>query len=233
MMIGIVAALSLGLLGGIIYVGVRAPDRAIRALLWVLATALFRIRIEGKERIPSTGGALLVANHVSFADSVLVGYCTPRIPRFLMWRPYFEAPVFRYFFQALHAIPISVDSPKNTVRALQQAREALRSGHLVAIFPEGGVTNTGEIGPFERGFERVLSGTGAPTIPMHIDGMYGHPLSTKGGGVLKSWETFWRTPVTVRIGDPIYGPIERDALRLRVSGLMERSLEEPAEALTG
>jgi 1-acyl-sn-glycerol-3-phosphate acyltransferase len=230
---GIVVALSLGLLGAVVYVCVLTPDRVIRAVLWVVASLLFRIRIEGKEYIPSSGGALLAANHVSFADSVLVGYCTSRIPRFLMWRPYFEAPVFRYFFQALHAIPIGVDSPKNTVRALQQAREALRNGHLVAIFPEGGVTNTGEIGPFERGFERVLVGTGAPIIPMHIDGMYGHPLSTKGGGVLKSWETFWRTRVTVRIGKPIYDAIERDALRLRVLQLAEQPLEEPAAAIAG
>jgi acyl-[acyl-carrier-protein]-phospholipid O-acyltransferase / long-chain-fatty-acid--[acyl-carrier-protein] ligase len=228
---GIVVALGLGLLGGVVYMCLLAPDRVIRAVLWVVTSLLFRIRVEGREYIPSSGGALLIANHVSFADSVLVGYCTPRIPRFLMWRPYFEVPVFRHFFKALHAIPIGIDSPKNTVRALQQAREALRGGHLVAIFPEGGVTNTGEMGPFERGFERVLVGTNAPIIPMHIDGMYGHPLSTKGGGVLKSWETFWRTRVTVRIGKPIYEPIERDALRLRISGLVERPMEEPAAAI--
>jgi len=210
-----------------------APDRAIRAVLWVVANILFRIRVEGKEHIPSRGGALLVANHVSFADSVLVGYCTRRMVRFLMWRPYFEVPVFRHFFRALHAIPIGADSPKSTVRALQQAREALREGHLVAIFPEGEITSTGEMGPFERGFERVLLGTGAPIIPMYIHGMYGHPLSIKGGGALRSWETFLQTRITVRIGQPVYGPIAGDVLRERVSGLFKQPVAQPAEAAVG
>jgi acyl-[acyl-carrier-protein]-phospholipid O-acyltransferase/long-chain-fatty-acid--[acyl-carrier-protein] ligase len=230
---GIAVALGLGLLSIILCTAALAPDRSIRAVLWIFATVLFRIRIEGKEHIPSRGGALLAANHVSFADALLVGYSTPRVIRFLMWRPYFEVPVFRYFFQALHAIPIGIDSPKSTLRALQQAREALNHGHLVAIFPEGGVTNTGEIGRFERGFERVLLGTGVPIIPMHIDGMYGHPLSTKGGGIFRSWETFWRTPVMVRIGEPIYDPIAGDALRRRVSELVRRPREETAESLVG
>ena len=210
-----------------------APAQLIRGVLWLVVTLLFRIRVEGKERVPAQGGALLVANHVSFADPLLLGYCTPRIVRFLMWRPYFELPVLRYFFQTLHAIPIGIDSPKSTMRALQEAREALREGHLVAIFPEGGVSDTGDIGSFERGFERVRQGTGAAIIPMHIEGMYGHPLSKKGGGTLRSWETFWRTRVTIRIGEPIHAPVGGDALRLRVCELKPKATAEPARVIAG
>ncbi len=128
---------------------------------------LFRIRIEGAENIPDTGGALLVSNHISYSDAVLVGYTTPRIIRFLMWRPIYEAPLLNYFFRVLRAIPIDAAPPKAMVRALRAAHAELTSGELVAIFPEGGISQSGDVGPFERGFERILDGTNAPVIPMY------------------------------------------------------------------
>src|ERR1700679_3406422 len=132
--------------------------RVVRFILWCAATALFRIRVEGAENIPQTGAALLVSNHISYADAVLVGYTTPRIVRFMMWRPIYKAPLFNYFFRILRAIPIETASPKATLRALRAARADLLSGELVAIFPEGLISRNGEVGPFERGFERILDG---------------------------------------------------------------------------
>jgi 1-acyl-sn-glycerol-3-phosphate acyltransferase len=176
----------------------------VRFVLWCAATLLFRIRIEGTENIPQTGGALLVSNHISYADAVLVGYTTRRIVRFLMWQPIYEAPVFRWFFRILRAIPIDAASPKATVRALRAAHAELAGGELVAIFPEGFISRNGDIGTFERGFQRILDGTDAPVIPMHISGLYGHPLSCRGGGPFKSWQKLWRPEVTVRIGPPVY-----------------------------
>lgn len=124
--------------------------RFIRFILWCAATLFFRIRVEGANNIPQSGGALLVSNHISYADAVLIGYTTPRIVRFLMWRPIYDAPLFNYFFRVLHAIPIDAASPKATVRALRAAHAELRDGELVAIFPEGFISRNGEIGPFER-----------------------------------------------------------------------------------
>jgi acyl-[acyl-carrier-protein]-phospholipid O-acyltransferase/long-chain-fatty-acid--[acyl-carrier-protein] ligase len=196
----------------------RTATRLVRFLLWCAATLFFRIRVEGAENIPPTGSALLVSNHISYADAVLVGYTTPRIVRFLMWKPIFEAPVFNYFFR-LRAIPIDAASPKTTLRALRAARTELVAGELVAIFPEGFITRTGDIGPFERGFERILDGTGAPIIPMHVSGLYGHPLSCRGGGPFKSWQMLWRPLVTVRIGSPVPQPLAPAELRQIVAGL--------------
>ncbi len=180
------------------------PDVTFRFFLWCLAVTLFRVRVEGAERVPKTGGALLVANHESYADAVFVGMATGRIVRFLMWQPIYDIPVANFFFRILRAIPVEPGSVRNTVRALRTGREQLEAGHLVAIFPEGQITRTGDLNPFERGFERIVERTGAPVIPMHISGMYGHPLSYKGGGVLKSWERAWRPVVNVRVGEPIY-----------------------------
>jgi len=197
----------------------RFATRVVRFILWCAATLLFRIRVEGAENVPPTGAALLVSNHISYADAVLVGYTTPRIVRFLMWQPIYDIPVFNYFFRLLRAIPIDAASPKTTLRALRAARTELFAGKLVAIFPEGFITRNGELGPFERGFERILDGTGAPVIPMHVSGLYGHPLSCRGGAPFKSWQNLWRPKATVRIGPPVHQPLSPAELRQIVAGL--------------
>jgi acyl-[acyl-carrier-protein]-phospholipid O-acyltransferase/long-chain-fatty-acid--[acyl-carrier-protein] ligase len=195
--------------------------RLVRFILWCVATSTFRIRIEGADNIPRTGGALLVSNHVSYADAVMVGYPTPRIVRFLLWKPIYDAPFFNYFFRVLRAIPISEDSPKTTVRALRSARAELERGELVAIFPEGSISREGAVGPFQRGYERILHGIDVPVIPMNVSGLYGHPLSCRGGGPFKSWQKLWRPLVTVRIGSPVYERLSPEELRQIVANLAE------------
>ena len=199
---------------------VRMPEKVVRFILWCVAMTLFRIRLEGRENIPRTGAALLVSNHISYADAVLVG-CTTRLRtvHFLMWQPIFNVPVANYFFRVLQAIPIDAASPKSTVRALHAAREQLQRGEIVGIFPEGSISRTGEIGRFERGFEKILQGTEAPVIPIHIDGLWGHPFSCKGGAPFRSWQKFLRPTVTVRIGAPIHGLFNGSELRQSVVNL--------------
>jgi acyl-[acyl-carrier-protein]-phospholipid O-acyltransferase/long-chain-fatty-acid--[acyl-carrier-protein] ligase len=193
--------------------------RLVRFALWCAATLAFRIRVEGAGNIPQTGAALLVSNHISYADAVLVGYSTPRIVRFLMWQPIYEAPFFNYFFRVLRAIPINPASPKATIRALRAARAELVGGELVAIFPEGFISRNGEIGPFERGFERVLDGIDAPIIPIHVSGLFGHPLSCRGGGPFRSWQKLWRPEVAVRVGQPVHRHLSPGELRQIVTDL--------------
>ena len=191
----------------------------VRFVLWCVANLLLRIRVEGAENIPRTGGALLVSNHISYADAVLVGYTTPRIVRFLMWQPIYEAPLFNYFFRVLRAIPIDSSAPKATVRALRAAQAELAAGELVAIFPEGLISRDGDIGSFERGFERILDRTDVPVIPMHVSGLYGHPLSCCGGGPFKSWQKLWRPETTIRVGPPVHHRVPPAQLRQIVADL--------------
>jgi 1-acyl-sn-glycerol-3-phosphate acyltransferase len=199
---------------------INMPETVVRLILWCVVMTLFRIRLEGRENIPRTGGALLVSNHISYADAVLVG-CTTRLRtvHFLMWQPIFDVPAANYFFRVLQAIPIDAASPKSTVRALRAAREQLQRGELVGMFPEGSISRTGEIERFERGFEKILQGTGAPVIPIHIDGLYGHPFSCKRGSPFRSWEKLWRPIVTVRVGAPIRGSLTGVELRQSVANL--------------
>jgi acyl-[acyl-carrier-protein]-phospholipid O-acyltransferase/long-chain-fatty-acid--[acyl-carrier-protein] ligase len=89
----------------------------------------------------------------------------------------------------------------------------------VGIFPEGRITRTGQIQPFERGFERITQGLEIPAIPVHLDGMYGHPLSCSGGGLFRSWRRVWRPVVDIHVGEPVFGPVSPADLRQRVLDL--------------
>lgn len=206
--------------------------RLVRFALWCAATLLFRIRVEGAENVPQTGGALLISNHISYADAVLVGYTTPRVVRFLMWQPIYQTTLFNYFFRVLRAIPIDAASPKATLRALRAAHAELASGELVAIFPEGFISRDGHVGRFGRGLERILNGTDAPVIPIHISGLYGHPLSRCGGGAFRSWQKLWRPEATIRIGPPIHRRLSPAQLQQVVEDLGATG-EYPAKLADG
>ncbi len=178
-------------------------------------------RWRGKTLSRRRGAALLVANHISYADAVLVGYPTPRIVRFVIWQTIYDVPFFNYFFRILRTIPIDAASPKTTVRALRAARAELGAGHLVAIFPEGAISRNGLTEAFERGYEKLL-GAGShmiPVIPIHISGLYGHPLSCAGGAAFKSWQKLWRPVVRIRIGLAVRERVSPEELRQIVEDL--------------
>jgi acyl-[acyl-carrier-protein]-phospholipid O-acyltransferase/long-chain-fatty-acid--[acyl-carrier-protein] ligase len=209
----IFVALGLAILAGGVGAFALLPAITVRFMLWCLTTSLLRVHVEGAERVPRKGGALMVSNHVSYADAALVGMTTPRIVRFLVWAPFYRIRATRAFFLIFQAIPVNPGSAKMVVNALKKARTELERGKLVGIFPEGSITRSGEIEPFTRGFGRIVDGTGLPLIPVHIEGMFGHPLSCKGGSAMKSWERWWRPEITVRVGEPIYTPIAPEELR--------------------
>ena len=199
----------------------------LRFCLWSVLHALFRVRVMGAERIPKDSGALIISNHVSYADAVLIGSATRRWIRFLLWKPFYEG-TFRPFFELLRAIPISQQSPRESLASLAQARREAEAGELVGIFPEGQITRSGELAPFKSGFERIVERKGqdrllAPIIPIWLEGLWGHPLSMKGGRVFGSWQNVWRPRITVAIGEPIWERIEPDALRARLLELGARA----------
>lgn len=190
-------------------------------MLWLLANLFFKIRIIGAEKIPAHGGALLVSNHVSYADSILIGCATPRFIRFLIWQPLYDLKWLKPFCRLLFAIPLPTRSPKESLRALRHARAELEKGSLVCIFPEGEMARTAGMKPFERGVEIIARGLeSTPVIPIYLDGLWGHALSRKGGRVFASRLTL-RYPVTVYIGDPIFtdlkpGSVDAEHLYQRV-----------------
>ena len=214
----IIAGTGVVMAGSSVLVAREIPLATIRFVLRSLAWIMFDVQIEGQEYIPRTGGGLLTANHISYADSIFVGMCTPRVVRFVIWKPIYDIPVAKQIFDCLLAIPIDATSPKPTIRALRLAKSEIEAGQLVAMFPEGQITRTGELQKFERGFERMAV-PGTPIFPIHIEGLWGHPLSCKGGALLKSWDKVWRPTVRVKVGPPLDGSATPEELREAVERL--------------
>ena len=195
----------------------------LRLLLWSTLHILFRVRVIGADRLPKTTGALIIANHVSYADAVIIGSLTPRWIRFLLWKPIYDSS-FKPVFALLRTIPISQTSPRESLASLARARQELEAGEIIAIFPEGQITRTGQLGPFKSGFERIVERKGqdeliAPIIPIWMDGPWGHPLSMKGGKLFASWTKVWRPGITVVIGEAIHHKIAPGELHARLSAL--------------
>ena len=195
----------------------------LRFTLWSMLHILFRVRVMGAERLPKTGGALIIANHVSYADAVIIGSLTPRWIRFLVWKPIYDS-VFKPIFDLLRAIPISQTLPRESLASLAKARQELEAGEIIAIFPEGQITRNGHLTPFKSGFERIVERKGkdeliAPIVPIWMEGLWGHPLSMKGGKLFASWSPVWRPRVTVLIGEAIHEKISPEELHARLSAL--------------
>src|SRR5262249_36156582 len=137
----------------------------IRAPLWLLRHTFYRLRVHGLENLPATGHALLVCNHVSHIDALLLLASQKRRVRFVIWAPYLRLPVVRWVLRLAGVIPIDSSSgPRAILRSLRAASDALAQGEVVCIFAEGGLTRTGFMLPFHRGFEQVVKRCLAPII---------------------------------------------------------------------
>ena len=185
-----------------VYVLWLLSDFVIRFSLWLLTNSIYRIRVVGTENLPHRGPALLVCNHVSFVDGLLVGACMQRFIRFLVYRAYYDMPGLHWVLRRMHAIPIG-ENPKLISAAMAKAREELKAGHVVCIFAEGALSRTGNPLPFRRGVEKLLDGIDVPVIPVHLDRVWGSIFSYQGGRFIWKWPERVPLPVTVSFGQPM------------------------------
>ncbi len=180
------------------------PVPTLRFVVWVLSKLFYRIRVEGYENVPKEGPAMLVANHVSWLDGILLLLVNRRIVRVMVYEGNFRNPFMRRRVEQWGAIPVG-SGPKRIVQALRTARDYLRNGELVGMFAEGGVTRSGVMQGFRPGMMKVLAGTEAPVIPVYFDGLWGSIFSFERGRL------FWKIPrrcpypIHIRFGEPIYG----------------------------
>jgi acyl-[acyl-carrier-protein]-phospholipid O-acyltransferase / long-chain-fatty-acid--[acyl-carrier-protein] ligase len=202
-----------------IFVVRRLPFETTRLAARMIVGCMYRVRVEGLENVPA-GAALLAANHVSWADGVLLGLACPRHPRMIAYAEYFQNRWLGWFGRLGRIIPIGA-SRKSMVDSIRASREALQQGELVCIFPEGGITRTGKIEVFRPGFLSILKDTGAPVVPVHLGGLWGSIFSHEGGKVFWKWPHRWRYPVTIRFGKPIREPADVDEVRRAVVELGE------------
>jgi acyl-[acyl-carrier-protein]-phospholipid O-acyltransferase/long-chain-fatty-acid--[acyl-carrier-protein] ligase len=189
-------------LGGTLYLVWLLPDHLLRLLFRGMLHVFYRIRVQGRDRVPQTGPALLISNHVSFMDGILIAAQTERRIRFMIWKPYYEHWALNRFCRLMRLIPLGTTGPRDMVTALATAREQLEQGHVVCIFGEGAITRTGSIQPFKRGFERIVKGTNVPVIPVHLDRVWGSIFSYAGGKFFAKLPRIPH-PATVSFGAPL------------------------------
>lgn len=158
------------------------PEFAMRFVAWLMTSAMYRIRAHGVEdSVPDEGPALIVCNHVSYMDALILSGAIKRPVRFVMHWRIFRIPVMRWIFKTARAIPIASarENPELMRRALDEVDAALAAGELVCIFPEGALTRDGEIAPFKSGVERILTRRPVPVIPLALRGMWASMFSRR------------------------------------------------------
>jgi len=202
------------------------PEFLLRFLAWVLSHVLYRVHSIGTDRLPDSGPAILVCNHVSFVDAVLIMGASPRPIRFVMDHQIFRIPVLSTFFRQLKAIPIA--SAKADPATLQRAHEsierALDEGEMVCIFPEGRITDTGELSPFRPGVRTIVERSPVPVIPMALRGLWGSFFSRYGGAAFSlpvgaRLRRGFRSRLEVVVGEPV--PAEAATPEVLMQRVME------------
>ncbi|MGP8290157.1 1-acyl-sn-glycerol-3-phosphate acyltransferase [Vreelandella zhanjiangensis] len=179
--------------------------QVLRSLIYLAMRLCYRLHVHGRYHLPRQGGALVVCNHVSFMDALVLGGGSPRPLRFVMDQPIFDSPWLKWWFQLVGAIPIESErrSPGALRRTLDEISQALHRGEVVMVFPEGRLTPDGEIHTFRRGLETILARDNVPVIPAGLAGLWGSWTSHYNGKALKKWPSRFRAPVSLHFGPPI------------------------------
>lgn len=204
----------------IVYIFTLLPQATLRFLVWLTSQLVYRVRVFGRSNLPSSGGALIVANHVSWIDGILLVISSSRPIRMLAYADYTHGFFLGWLGRVFGVIPIKATAgPKSILKALKTARTAIQNGELVCIFPEGQLTRSGQMQPFQRGVMRIIQGTDAPVIPTYLDELWGSIFSYRGGRFFWKWPVRWPYPVSIHFGTPIYSPNDVHEVQRAVENL--------------
>ena len=188
-----------------IYIYTLVPEFLLRFIAWLLIHFVYRLQRRGIENIPDEGPALLICNHVGFADAIVISAACPRPVRFIMESAIFKIPVLSTLFRGMKAIPVASakEDPEVYERAFQTVAAELRDGNLVCIFPEGRLTSDGEIAEFRAGMMRILKETPVPVVPMALSGLWDSMFSRKYKAVWKRVPRRFWAKITLAVGTPL------------------------------
>jgi len=201
---GVIVAASIITGVGTVYVLTLLPEWLGRLLLFFFTHTVYRVKVVGRDNFPEKTGALLVSNHMSFVDALLLIASTDRPIRFLIYKGIYDKRFVKPFAKMMKAIPISSEQrPRDMIRSLHTASDALRDDEIVCIFAEGQITRTGQLLPFRRGLERIMKGVEVPIIPVNLDGVWGSIFSFERGRFLWKMPRHIHYPVTVSFGKPM------------------------------
>ena len=214
------------------YIFLLVPEYLLRFVAWVLSRLVYRYRVTGDEHIPTDGPAVLVANHVSFVDAVLLMAASPRPIRFIMDHQIFKVPVLGWVFKLAKCIPIAShkDDMATYQRAFDEAAQVLREGDLLGIFPEGNITRDGQLQPFKGGVVKILDharadGLNVPVVPMALTNLWGSYFSRieRGGAMARPFRRGIFNRVGLNVGPAVpAAQVTPGQLQARVAELLAR-----------
>jgi 1-acyl-sn-glycerol-3-phosphate acyltransferase len=188
-----------------VYIYTLLPEFLMRFMAWILISLLYRIRTTGAENIPSSGPAVLVCNHVSFVDALVLGGSIRRPARFVMYYKIFQIPLLNFIFESAKIIPIASarENKSLLLESFDKIDAELEAGNLVCLFPEGAITRDSEIHTFRTGIEKIVERRPVPVIPIALCGLWGSWFSRQTGGGVRKIPGKLFSRVQVRIGDPV------------------------------
>ncbi len=201
------------------------PEYILRLIMLVVTRLVYRLRVRGEEHLPTDGAAILVCNHVSFVDAVILGVISPRPMVFIMDHRIFKNPLLGWFFRAVKAIPIAPqkEDPQAYERAFERARQVLNEGELLCVFPEGAITRDGRLQPFKAGIMKILETNPVPVIPSALHNLWGSSFSRiDGAAMAKPLRRGLFNPVGLVVGEPMAPErVTPEVLQQRVQALLD------------
>ncbi|MBB5033441.1 MFS transporter [Prosthecobacter vanneervenii] len=216
-----------------VYIMRLLPQDLVRFLMLAAVRFTYKVRPVHVERIPATGGVLLLPNHVSYVDALIVGSASRRPVRFVMWDALYNLWWLKWLMRLVGTVPISATRAKDAVRAVAAA---LQEGEVVCLFPEGQITRHGMINELRRGFELMARQADAQVVPVYLDGLYGSIFSFQGGKFFTKRPKHIRYPVSVHFGQPLAPraataeAVRQSMLQLSSSAFLQRKSWLHAEA---
>lgn len=206
-----------------VYIYTLVPEFLMRFLVWLLIHSVYRLEKTGLDHIPEQGPAVLVCNHVSFVDALVIAAACRRPIRFVMDHGIYKLPVLNFVFRTSRTIPIAPAraDPALLERAYDEIAHALEAGDLVCIFPEGRITDNGEMYPFRPGIRRIVERTPVPVVPLALKGLWGSFFSRQGGRAMsKPFRRLPLQPIALAAGAPVApAEVTPEALQALVLGL--------------
>ncbi len=176
------------------------PHHLLRFVVMLVVRSVYKVRSINHAQLPAKGGVLLLANHVSYVDALILGAACERQVRFVMWDVLYNVWWMRWFLRIVGTVPISATRAKDAIRSVASA---LKEGQIVCLFPEGQITRHGNFNELRKGFELMARQGDATVVPVLLDGLYGSMFSHEGGKCFAKWPKKLRYPVSVLFGTPL------------------------------
>ena len=219
--------LAVGIANAVValYIFLLVPEYLLRFIAFVASRCVYRFKVRGDEHIPAQGAAILVCNHVSFIDAILLMAASPRPIRFIMDHRIFAIPVLGTLFRLAKAIPIASqkEHPAIYEHAFAEARRVLDDGDLLGIFPEGAITYDGKLQPFKGGIMKILQTHPVPVVPVALQDLWGSFFSRveRGRAMVRPFRRGLWSRVALVAGDAVpAASVTPEVLRSRVEALL-------------